>query len=51
VTQLYQGEVLITDKQILDALRMVMHPEMQRNLLELGMIKDTRVKDDIPIFA
>jgi Mrp family chromosome partitioning ATPase len=37
---------MITDKQILDALRGVMHPEMERNLVDLGMIKDAGVKDN-----
>jgi Mrp family chromosome partitioning ATPase len=34
-----------TDQQVLDALRQVMHPEVKRNLVELGMIKDVAVKD------
>lgn len=37
---------MITDEQILDALRGVMHPEMKRNLVELGMIRDVAVEDD-----
>ena len=36
---------MLTDKQVFDALRGVMHPEMKRNLVELGMIKDIAVKD------
>jgi Mrp family chromosome partitioning ATPase len=36
---------MITDKQVLDALRGVMHPEMKRNLVELGMIKEVVTKD------
>jgi Mrp family chromosome partitioning ATPase len=36
---------MITDKQVFDALRGVMHPEMKRNLVELGMIKDVAAKD------
>jgi Mrp family chromosome partitioning ATPase len=36
---------MITNKQILDALRGVMHPEMERNLVDLGMVKDASVKD------
>ncbi len=36
---------MITNKQVLSALRKVMHPEMKRNLVELGMIKDVIVKD------
>jgi Mrp family chromosome partitioning ATPase len=39
---------MITDRQILDALRGVMHPEMERNLVELGMIKDARVQNERP---
>ena len=31
---------MITGKQVFNALRGVMHPEMKRNLVELGMIKD-----------
>ncbi len=37
---------MITDKQVLDALRGVMHPEIKRNLVELGMIKDVSVEDE-----
>jgi metal-sulfur cluster biosynthetic enzyme len=33
-------------KQVLDALRKVIHPEMKRNLVELGMIHDVILKDD-----
>lgn len=36
---------MITDKQVFDALRGVMHPENKRNLIELGMIKGVVVKD------
>lgn len=36
---------MITDKNVFDALRGVMHPEMNRNLVELGMIKDVAAKD------
>lgn len=36
---------MITGKQVLDALRGVMHPEMRRNLVELGMIKDVAAED------
>ncbi|HEY68156.1 MAG: ATP-binding protein [Chloroflexi bacterium] len=37
---------MITDKQILDALRGVMHPEIKHNLVELGMIKDVSIQDE-----
>jgi Mrp family chromosome partitioning ATPase len=36
---------MIADEQVLDALRHVIHPEMKRNLVELGMIKDVVVGD------
>jgi Mrp family chromosome partitioning ATPase len=36
---------MITNEQVLDALRQVMHPEMKRNLVELGMIKDVGIGD------
>ena len=36
---------MITDKQVFDALRGVMHPENKRNLIELGMIRGVVVKD------
>ncbi|MFQ6100949.1 MAG: Mrp/NBP35 family ATP-binding protein [Anaerolineae bacterium] len=36
---------MITDKQVFDVLRQVMHPEIKRNLVELGMIKDVSVED------
>jgi Mrp family chromosome partitioning ATPase len=36
---------MIADEQVLDALRQVIHPEMKRNLVELGMIKDVVVGD------
>ena len=36
---------MIANEQMLDALRQVMHPEMKRNLVELGMIKDVVVGD------
>jgi len=35
---------MTTNEQALDALRGVMHPEMKRNLVELGMIKDVAVE-------
>jgi Mrp family chromosome partitioning ATPase len=37
---------MITSKQVSDALRGVMHPEIKRNLVELGMIKDASVEDE-----
>jgi len=36
---------MITDKQVIDALRGVMHPEIKRNLVELEMIRDVSVAD------
>jgi Mrp family chromosome partitioning ATPase len=36
---------MTTNQQVLDALRQVVHPEVERNLVELGMIKDVAVKD------
>ena len=36
---------MITSAQLLNALRQVMHPEMKRDLVELGMIKDVIVKE------
>jgi Mrp family chromosome partitioning ATPase len=36
---------MITGKQVFDALRRVMHPEIKRNLVELGMIKNVSVED------
>ena len=36
---------MITDKQVFDALREVMHPEIKSNLVELGMIKNVSVED------
>jgi Mrp family chromosome partitioning ATPase len=36
---------MITSEQVLNALRQVKHPEIKRNLVELGMIKDVVVKD------
>jgi len=36
---------MITNEQVLGALRQVMHPEMKRDLVELGMIKDVGVED------
>jgi Mrp family chromosome partitioning ATPase len=38
---------MITDKQVIDALRTVMHPEVeQRDLVGLNMIRDVRVEDE-----
>ena len=34
---------MLTDNEVLEALRRVMHPEMKRNLVELGMIKDIAI--------
>jgi len=36
---------MITGKQVFNALRGVMHPEMKRNLVELGMIKDVAAEN------
>jgi Mrp family chromosome partitioning ATPase len=36
---------MITDEQVLDALRQVNHPELGRDLVELGMIKDIAAQD------
>ena len=36
---------MITEKQVLEALRGVMHPEFKRDLVELEMIKDVAVED------
>jgi Mrp family chromosome partitioning ATPase len=35
---------MITDRQVLGALGQVMHPEVKRNLVDLGMIKDVAVQ-------
>jgi Mrp family chromosome partitioning ATPase len=35
----------MTDEQVLAVLRNVVHPEMKRDLVELGMIKDVAVED------
>ena len=35
----------MTDEQVLAVLRKVVHPEMKRDLVELGMIKDVAVED------
>jgi Mrp family chromosome partitioning ATPase len=35
----------MTEKQILDALRRVMHPEIERSLVELGMVKDIAINN------
>jgi len=37
---------MITEKQILDVLSGVMDPELNRNLVELGMIREIKVSDD-----
>lgn len=37
---------MITDKQVVDALRGVMHPEIKHNLVELEMIRDVSVEDE-----
>jgi len=37
---------MITDMQVFDALRGVMHPEVKRDLVGLGMIKDVVVQDE-----
>jgi ATP-binding protein involved in chromosome partitioning len=37
--------MMVTDQQVLDALRQTMHSEFERNLVELGMIKDVVVQD------
>jgi len=37
---------MITDKQVIDALRGVMHPEIKRNLVELDMIRDVSVEGE-----
>jgi Mrp family chromosome partitioning ATPase len=36
---------MITHEQVLDALRQVNHPELERDLVELGMIKDVAAQD------
>ena len=36
---------MITSEQVLDALRQVTHPEVNRGLVDLGMIKDVVVQD------
>ncbi len=37
---------MISREQVLEALRQVMHPEMKRDLVALGMIRDVRVEGD-----
>ncbi len=37
---------MVTDKQILNALRGVIHPEIERNLVELGMVGDVDIEDE-----
>lgn len=37
---------MITEKQVLDVLSGVMDPELNRNLVELGMIREIKVSDD-----
>jgi Mrp family chromosome partitioning ATPase len=38
-------KTMVTDEQVLNALRQTLHPEIERNLVELGMIKDVIVQD------
>ena len=38
--------MVVTNEQVFDKLRQVMHPEIKRNLVELGMIQDVIVQDD-----
>jgi Mrp family chromosome partitioning ATPase len=42
---------MVTDEQILEALRGVIHPEMKRNLVDLGMIKNVAVDDGVLTFT
>jgi Mrp family chromosome partitioning ATPase len=37
---------MITNEQVMGALRQVMHPELKRNLVELKMIRDVAVQED-----
>ena len=37
---------MITDEQVLQALRQVMHPEVKQDLVKLGMIRDIAVQDN-----
>jgi len=40
---------MITKEQVLEALRQVVHPEVKRNLVELGMIKNVTVQGGMAI--
>jgi Mrp family chromosome partitioning ATPase len=42
---------MTTDRQVIDALRKVLHPEIKRNLVELAMIKDVVVEASHVTFA
>ena len=42
---------MITNEQVLNALRQVMHPEFKRSLVELGMIRDISVDDSQVAFT
>jgi Mrp family chromosome partitioning ATPase len=43
--QFHRGGQMITDEQIFDVLGEVVHPELEHNLVELGMIKGASVED------
>ena len=36
---------MVTVKQVTEALRQVMDPELKRNLVELGMIRNVQIKN------
>ncbi len=42
---------MITNEQVLDALRQVIHPEVKHNLVELGMIRDVLVNNGQVAFS
>jgi len=35
---------MVTEKQVMDALRQVMDPELRRNIVELGMVREVRIR-------
>jgi Mrp family chromosome partitioning ATPase len=41
----HRRRLMVTNEQVLSALHQVVHPEIERNLVELGMIKDVTIRD------
>jgi len=42
---------MVTEQQVLDALRAIQDPDLHRDIVSLGFVKDIRIERDVVAYA